>query len=140
MLCIEQNPLKAKMVKSLEDYPYSSYHYFLKKEIPECLENAWIAQNHGSDSEAIEAMLNSDVDTSVLQELKKASSLIEAPNVDKKPDIKKLKKMLLPVKELKERNKQIVKAYTQGYSQHMIAKVLGVSQPAVYGVIKRSRE
>jgi len=44
-------------------------------------------------------MLNSDVDTSILQELKKASSLIEAPNVDKRPDIKKLKKMLLPVKE-----------------------------------------
>jgi len=37
-------------------------------------------------------MLNSDVDTSVLQELKKASSLIEAVNVDKKTDIEKLKK------------------------------------------------
>jgi len=29
-------------------------------------------------------------------------------------------------------------SYAQGYSQHMIAKVLGISQPAVYGVIKRS--
>ena len=76
----------------------------------------------------------------MLQELKKASSLIEATNVDKKPDIEKLKKMLLPIKEFKERNKQIVQAYAQGYSQHMIAKVLGVSQQAVYGVIKRSRK
>ena len=42
------------------------------------------------------------------------------------------------VKELKEGSKQIVKAYAQGNSQHMIAKVLGVSQPDVYGVIKRS--
>ncbi len=75
-----------------------------------------------------------------MQELKKASSLIEAPNIDKKPDIEKLKKILLPIKELKERNKQIVKAYAQGYSQHMIANVLGISQPAVHGVIKRSRE
>ena len=138
MLYIEQNPLKAKMVKSLEEYPYSSYHYFLKKEMPECLQNAWIVQNHDSDIEAIKTMLTSDVDTSVLQELKKASSLIEAPNVDKKPDIEKLEKMLLPTKNMKERNKQIVKAYTQGYSQHMIAKVLSISQPAVYGVIKRS--
>jgi len=40
--------------------------------------------------------------------------------------------MLLPAKNIKERNKQIVKAYSQGYSQHMIAKVLGLSQPAVY--------
>jgi len=27
-----------------------------------------------------------------------------------------------------------------GYSQHMIAKVLGISQPAVNGIIRRSRE
>jgi len=41
---------------------------------------------------------------------------------------------------IKERNSKIVKAYAQGYSQHTIAKVLGLSQPAVFGVIKRSRE
>jgi predicted transcriptional regulator len=34
---------------------------------------------------------------------------------------------------------KIVKAYKKGYSQHLIAKVLGVSQPAVSGVIRRSR-
>jgi len=56
-----------------------------------------------------------------LQELKKASSLIEAPNIDKKPDIEKLKKIFAKTKEIKERNKQIVKAYEGGYSQHMIA-------------------
>ncbi len=140
MLYIEQNPLKANMVKTLEEYPYSSYHYFLQKEIPECLQNAWIVQNHGNDHEAIQVMLNSKIDTSVLQELKKASSLIEAPNVDKKPNIEKLIKMFTNNKDLKERNNKIVKAYEQGYSQHMIAKVLGLSQPAVYGVIKRSRK
>jgi len=43
-------------------------------------------------------------------------------------------------KELKERNKIILKAYEKGYSQHMIAKVLGISQPAVSGVVKRSKE
>jgi hypothetical protein len=32
-------------------------------------------------------MLNSKIDTITLQELKKASSLVEAPNIDKKPDI-----------------------------------------------------
>ncbi len=76
----------------------------------------------------------------ILQELKKASSLVEAPNVDKKPDIEKLTKMLTNHKDLKERNSKIVKAYEQGYSKHMIAKVLEISQPAVYGVIKRSRK
>ena len=48
--------------------------------------------------------------------------------------------MLLDNKDTKERNKQIVKAYEKGYYQHMIAKVLGVSQQAVFGVIKRNRK
>jgi REP element-mobilizing transposase RayT len=139
MLYIEQNPLKAKMVKALRAYPYSSYHYFLDyPNIPQCLQNSWIVQNHGDDREAIKAMLESEVDSSVLQELKKASSLIEATSVDKKPKIEKLIKVFSEVKDIKERNKQILKAYQQGYSQHNIAKVLGISQPAVYGVIKRS--
>ncbi|MEA3492323.1 MAG: helix-turn-helix domain-containing protein [Campylobacterota bacterium] len=99
-----------------------------------------LCENHRGDHQAIETMLNSAVDISVFQELKKASSLIEAPNIDKKPDIEKLTKMLRDTKNLQERNSKIVKAYEQGYSQHMIAKVLGLSQPAVFGVIKRSRE
>ena len=136
---IEQNPLKANMVKSLEEYPYSSYHYFLKKQIPECLQNAWVVQNHGNDSEAIQVMLNSKVDSSVLQELKTASSLVEAPSIDKKPDIQKLTKMFEKREELKERNKQIVNAYAKGYSQHMIAKVLGLNQATVQRIIKRTK-
>lgn len=140
MLYIEQNPLKAKMVTTLEAYPYSSYHYFLKKEIPECLQNAWIVQNHGNDKESIVEMLNSDVDSSVLQELKKASSLVEAPNVDNKPDIESLKKRFKKQQDTKERNATICKAYKEGYSQHMIAKVLGLAQSTVNGIIKRGKE
>ena len=141
MRYIEQNPLKAKMVQHLKEYPYSSYHYFLNyKEIPLCLKNAWIVQHYKEDKEAIEAFLSNPVDTTQLQELKKASSLIEAPNVDKKPDIQKLESFFKDVSDIKERNKQILKAIEQGYSQHMIAKVLGISQQAVYGVVKRSRK
>ena len=141
MLYIEQNPLKAKMVKDLSEYPYSSYHYFLNsKTIPQCLKNSWIVKNFQADSEEIKTFLNASVGTALLQELKKASSLVEAPNTDKKPDEEKLKIMLLNVNDMKERNAQILNAYNQGYSQHMIAKVLGISQPAVNGVIKRSRK
>jgi len=139
MLYIEQNPLKANIVKAPEEYPYSSYHYFLQKEIPECLKQSWMIQNHGNDIEAIREMLHSKVDYSVLQELKQASSLVEAPNLQKKPDIDKLKKIFEQTKDMKERNKQILKAYENGYSQHTIAKVLGISQPAVSAVMKRGR-
>jgi len=139
MCYIEQNPLKAKMVKSLEAYPYSSYHYFLKQEIPECLQHAWVAENHGNDKESIKAMLNSTIDSSVLQELKKASSLVEAPNSDKKPDMQKLTRLLTGIDDTKKRNKKIVKAYEQGYSQHMIAKVLELNQATVQRIIKRAK-
>ncbi|MEA3492441.1 MAG: hypothetical protein U9R27_11130, partial [Campylobacterota bacterium] len=67
---------KAKMVKRLEEYPYSSYSHFVSKEIPKCLKDAWIVQNHKNDKEAIKVMLNSKIDYSILQELKLASSLV----------------------------------------------------------------
>jgi len=137
MLYIEQNPLKANMVKSLEAYPYSSYRYFLEKEIPECLKNAWIVQHYNRDTEAIKAFLNSEVDSEQLSQMKKASSLVEAPNIDKKPDMESLKKRFKKPQEIKERNATICEAYKEGYSQHMIAKVLGLAQSTVNGIIKR---
>ena len=75
-----------------------------------------------------------------LQELKRASSLVEAPNVDNKPKEEDLIQLFENITEIKERNKVILQAIETGYSQHMIAKVLGISQQAVYGVVKRSRK
>ena len=138
MCYIEQNPLKAKTVHSLEDYPYSSYHYFLNyKEIPQCLQHSWIAENFKEDTEAIEAFLTHPVDSAQLQELKTASSLVEAPNIDNKPKEEDLRKLLENITDIKVRNETITKAYQQGYSQHMIAKVLGMAQSTINGIIKR---
>jgi REP element-mobilizing transposase RayT len=138
MCYIEQNPLKANMVKELAEYPYSSYHYFLDyKNIPECLQNAWTVQNHKDDVEAIEAFLTSAVDRQILQELKTASSLVEAPNLDNRPKKEDLVEIFEKITDIKERNVAIVKAYKEGYSQHMIAKVLGMAQSTINGIIKR---
>ena len=138
MCYIEQNPLKAGMVEKLEEYPYSSYNYFLHVQTPACLSESWIIQHYKEDKEAIRALLNSEVDTAQLQELNTASSLVEAPNRDTKPDIHALRQIFNDDDDIKTRNANILKAYKQGYSQHMIAKVLGISQPAVNGVIRRS--
>ena len=140
MLYIEQNPLKAGIVQVLEQYRYSSCHYFVEKgAVPECLKKSWIVQHFQNDTEAIRAFLHSSIDTTQLQEMKKAASLIEAPNIDKKPDSEKLKKLLAKAKDTKERNQQILHAYEEGYSQHKIAEVLGLSQPTVNGIIRRTR-
>jgi len=138
MCYIEQNPLKANMVKDIKEYPYSSYHYFLAyKNIPECLQNAWVVQNHKDDTEAIEAFLTSPVDTTQLQELKTASSLVEAPNLDNRPKEEDLATIFQNINDIKKRNITIVKMYKEGYSQHMIAKVLGMAQSTINGIIKR---
>jgi DNA-binding NarL/FixJ family response regulator len=75
-----------------------------------------------------------------LQELKTASSLVEAPNIDNKPKIEELKKLFKNTQNIQERNKTILKAIEKGYSYHMIAKVLRISQQAVFGVVKRSKK
>jgi len=138
MCYIEQNPLKANMVKSIEKYPYSSYHYFLDyKNIPECLQDAWITTNYKDDKEAIEAFLTSPVDRQLLQELKTASSLVEASNTDDKPKEEDLIVIFEDIKDIKKRNILIVKVYKEGYSQHMIAKVLGMAQSTINGIVKR---
>ncbi len=137
MCYIEQNPLKAGIVKTLEEYPYSSYNYFLTNETPECLKDSWIVQHYQGDITAIREFLYTRPDSSQLAEMKKASSLVEAPNIDKKPKIEDLENVFKNITEIPKRNKAILKAYQQGYSQHMIAKVLGMAQSTINGIVKR---
>lgn len=140
MRYIEQNPLKAKMVDKIENYPYSSSHHFFKPEIlPTFLQNSWIVQTYQNNIENIESFFNSQVDYQDLQELKKASSLVVASDNDKIIDNIKLIKLFKGITDKKERNSCIIKAYNEGYSQHMIANIIGISQPAVYGIIKRDK-
>ena len=105
--------------------------------ITECLQQSWIVQHYKEDKESIEAFLTNPVDASQLQELKRASSLVEAPNGDTKPKVEDLVIMFEKITEIKKRNETIANAYAQGYSQHMIAKVLGLAQSTVNGIIKR---
>ncbi len=140
MLYIEQNPLKADIVPVLEEYPYSSYSHFMDTDnVPECLADSWVVRHYRDDTEAIRAFLNSKIDVSQLEEMRKASSLVEAPDTDNEPDMDKLRRMFEKVKERQERNRQIVHAYQQGYSQHRIAKVLGLNQATVQRIIKRTK-
>jgi len=135
---IEQNPLKAGIVQDLAAYPYSSYHHFLSGETPQCLQDAWVVQHFRGDRGAIKAFLNARPDNEQLAEMKKASSLIEAPNIDKKPKIKDLEKIFHNITDIPQRNQVILQVYNQGYSQHMIAKVLGMAQSTINGIIKRT--
>ncbi|WP_297525567.1 sigma factor-like helix-turn-helix DNA-binding protein, partial [Sulfurovum sp.] len=78
-----------------------------------------------------------DVDSTGLQEMRKASSLVKAPHVEKQLDSTRLKKYFENVQTTKERNAIICKAYQEGYSQHKIAKVLGLAQSTVSAIVKK---
>jgi len=81
--------------------------------------------------------LTSQVDKQLLQELKTASSLVEAPNSNNRPKAEDLVKRFKNIKDKKKRNAIIVQSYEEGYSQHMIAKVLGMAQSTINGIVKR---
>jgi len=141
MRYIEQNPLKAGIVEKLEEYPYSSYHYLIDPTLPPpCLKHSKVVMDYKEDIAAIKALLLEPVDHDQLAELRKASAMVEAPNRKEENDDEKLKKLLFDAENKKERNLRILKAYEAGFSQHRITKALGLSQPTVYGIIKRTRE
>ncbi len=138
ILYIEQNPIKAKIVNDIGEYPYQSAYYILNDlELPPCLKNSWLVKNFHKSKE-IKNFLNSPLDKDILKELQKASMLIEATQKENKTDIKKLQKFFSNIDNIKERNKKICQAYKNGYSQHTIAKLLKLSQPTVSAIIKRN--
>ena len=63
--------------------------------------------------------------------MQKASSLLEVSDNKKELDKKYLLKVFENINNIHERNKIIKQVYKKGYSQYKIAKVLGISQPAV---------
>ena len=136
IIYIEQNPIKANIVERIEEYPYSSGHIFLNYDsIPKWLRKSYLAKNYKGNKDAIREFLYTTIDQDQLKELKTSSSLMGATNT-KELDIKKLKQLLQGFNDKTERNRLIVEAYKMGYSQHRIAKVLGVVQSTIHRIIK----
>jgi len=136
---IENNPVKAKMVAALGQYPYSSYMAFSEEveSIP-CLKESFVFRDFKDLDERLE-FLGSAVDERLLDEINKASNLVVSSVKKRELDPKKLKERFKGVSDNKVRNKIILAAYEEGYSQHTIATSLGVSQPYLSKLIKKMR-
>jgi REP element-mobilizing transposase RayT len=134
---IEQNPLKAGIVKDLQEYPFSSYGYFLKpQQMPKCLQESWIYKSFQDDVSSIVNFITAPVDMEELKEVMKASTLVVAPETKEHKTKERLRAIIGTFENKKERNEKIFKAYEEGYSQHMIAEVIGISQQAIAKIIK----
>lgn len=134
---IEFNPLKAKMVERVGEYPYSSYTAFTETVQPIlCLRESVMFTQFTVLADRVE-FFESWYDEDVLKEIKKSSRLVVSSMGTDDLSIELLKTLFKEYADKSERNVKIVKAVDLGYSQHAIAKVLGVSQGTISHVMKR---
>ena len=136
---IENNPLKAKMVKALGEYKYSSYLSFVEEREPiECLKDSFVFEKFTKQKERVE-FFEYSVDERILEEIQKASNLVVTSIKEKKLDNKSLKCIFQKVENQTDRDEKIFKAYEIGYSQHAIGECLQLSQAQINRVIKKLR-
>ncbi len=136
---IENNPVKAKMLKALGEYEHSSYLSFIEEREPiECLRGSFVFERFTKQKERVE-FFECGVDERILEEIQKASNLVVTSIKEKKLDKKSLKHIFQQVENQTDRDKKIFKAYEIGYSQHAITKYLQLSQAQINRVIKKIR-
>ncbi len=91
------------MAKKIGEYRYACGYYFLSDEkIPKCLDNAYLKTQYRGTKAEMEAFLNAPVDSSELANLKRASTLVEAPNTKQTSSEDALRRYLSDVSDKKE--------------------------------------
>jgi DNA-binding CsgD family transcriptional regulator len=136
---IENNPIKANISKNIGKYRYGSSYYFLNDENKlSCLNSSILYQLFATIEER-KSFFDTLVNEQIMSEIKKASRLVEMPLTKEEKSLVELEKKFFEGQTLEERNEEIFQAYKEGYSQYKIAKILGVSQPAVSKIVKRLR-
>ncbi len=139
---IEYNPLRANIVNSLHEYPYASYRQFvgLQQVIP-CLKNSLIFQWFETTQEIAEFfdVGEGDDPEQMDKEIQKENDNINETHIKTIVEKKPLKEYFDTIRNLGERNKMIKKAYSEGWSQHKIAKAIKLSQGMVNRIVNSDR-
>jgi len=134
---IEQNPLKAGIVKKLSEYEYISFRHFVSDNPHPSLLNSFIYDRFETKKEIAE-FLNEVVDEeSEAKTLKEISSQKVDVTEEQAKVFKPLRDYFNETQTKDQRDIQIFQAYKDGWSQGKIAKEIGISQPAVFKVIKK---
>jgi len=135
---IEFNPLQAKMVETLYAYPYGSFQMFCtEKETLECLKESVMFTQFKNREERLE-FFESWYDESILKEIVKASNLVISSVPTQTLSEEFLVNLFTQCSTKQERDLKVKEAVKMGYSQQQIATVLGISQPAVSLIVKKT--
>lgn len=133
---IERNPVAAGIVKSIEEYPYQSYHTLCNKKHPFHFlteESKIIDMGLNEYREYIDIPLQNEWLKSVYK-----THRVNKETTDKKSYLKRSLSTFFNSDG--ERNSKIYESYLYGYTQTDIAEYLGVSRMAINKIINRDKK
>ena len=134
---IEQNPVEAGIVSKVEDYPYTLGSVIANGLAPvSCALKSKLLQELSYEN--IQDIIGVKLNNKELETLKEIKELkiIEKDKVHKIAFSKTLDEHFKDVGSIAERNKAMVKAVDDGYTQIALAKYLNVSRSLVSKVLK----
>ena len=129
---IEQNPIKAKISKTIGEYSWASSSLILEDKYRELFQDSLLLKKD------VWATLNKSVSQSEYQLIETFQKVVYQ---QQEQDIVRLKQKSLEehlgsYQTLQERNKQILVAIQDGYKQSEIARYLGLSSAGVSYVVR----
>jgi len=134
---IEYNPIKAGEAKKPGEFPFTLLYDVRNSDIPECMKDSFIFSHYSNPAKLIKSLSIplSDKELEELEKFKKQASKLKEPALpeEKKP----LTEYFKDIKNKKERNEAILKAYLSGYRQSEIASFLSLTDAAVSKIIKK---
>jgi hypothetical protein len=137
---IEQNPLKAGIVRELRDWPYSGYRAFAGLESPiACLKGSIIFREFGGAGEAaafFDTVVNDESAEALFEMIKNEAKAVEnKETIAPRPEFRLA--ALRRAKTKAKRDSLIKEALLAGYSQSTIAEAAGMTQANVSRIIRK---
>ena len=135
---IEHNPIKARMIKNIGEYPYTLLATLLNPqlELIACAEHSRLKKELHYDG--IQELLEKRLSKKELKELEaeEKKKIVQTEYEWRQEKEKRLEEHFENSKDLIERNSAILKALDDGYTQGEVARYLGLSSAMVSKVFR----
>lgn len=138
LLYIEHLPIYTGSAKTKESSLYSTYRQFvgIDQRLP-CIYDSLIFQTFNDEAEIkkfFQSPVNIEYINTIHESLRKQSNDLR---VKQKKRLTTLSINTFASLSIEERNKKIYQKYYEGYSQTKIGELVGISQQAIYKIIKK---
>jgi REP element-mobilizing transposase RayT len=134
---IEENPVKAKMSKSIGEYKYCASYSIMKDAVPAFLQNSFVLRDY--HTQELFDMLNIPLNQNEIENIEKFHKTRYKQGKSSIVPIKKVPigEYFMDISNKKDRNKAILKAYEDDYTKSDIARELSLSVAGVSKIITK---